>query len=143
MTVDTNYGIDLQQETAPASGEYYTIGEIVNLDVPALITGEVEKTHHASGGYRQFIPDGLINLDEFTVTLNCTQAVIDNKYQDMRSKIIRQYRIVFPPALSIQSWTFGAFPTKIDIQEADAKTPDVTQVELTLRPSGEPDGIYL
>lgn len=140
---DTDYGVDLQEETTPGGGSFATIGEIVNLDIPSIVTNAIEKTNHASGGHRQFIPDGLISLDEFPITLNCTQTIVDSMYQNMRAKSVLLYKVVFPSGLGIADWSFGAFPTQIDIQEADAQSPGVMQIIITMRPTGEAAGIYI
>jgi hypothetical protein len=140
--VDTNYGILLQKEDTPFAGTFTTIGEIVNLDPPSIVTGAIEKTHHGSGGYRQWIPDGLIGLEQFTVTLNLTADILDAMYEDMKDKLVALYKIVYPDGLSVEDWSFGAFPVSIDVLSSDAKSPDVAQVDITFQPSGEPDGIY-
>ncbi|KKN52916.1 hypothetical protein LCGC14_0607780 [marine sediment metagenome] len=135
---DTNYGVDFQQEISPSSGTFATIGEVVNLDVPKIVTEAVEKTHHASGGHREHVPSGLIGMDEFPIILNCTQLVVESMYVLMVANSVLLYKIVFPEGLVLDPWEFDAFPLSVDVQESDARAPEVLQVEIMFKGTGVP-----
>ena len=126
---DSNYGINLKRDGT-------LLGEITNLAFPEISTESVEKTNHASGGVREYIPSRLKNVAEFTVTLNTTQTLVDTINDDIDAFTVSAFLIEFPAVLALNGWSFQAFPLSLALQDSDAQTPDVLSANVTLRPTG-------
>jgi hypothetical protein len=121
----TNYG------TLIASGSV-VIGEVTNIEPPEVQNPGVEATNHSSGGWREFIPSGLKELTEFSVTVN---YIVSGSalLAKVTAGTVSSYTITFP---STAAWTFNALITGFKPEAADAKSPDVLKAVLTFRPTG-------
>lgn len=118
-----NYGVGLKKGTT-------SIGEIVKISVPEVSTEKKESTSHASSGKREFIPSGLLELSDFTVTINAISANLVTLYTDMKAKTVAAYTIDYTTGSGLADWTFNAFPLSIKISEMDAQSPDVLRAEI-------------
>jgi hypothetical protein len=126
----TNYGVILgKQDTTTA---YVTIGELVAIDPPEMIQGEIESTNHGSGGKREFISSMLGEVSSFKATVNYIKANIATLYSALTLGTNSRYQVAFD---SLNAMQFGAIVTGIKPLGADAKSPDVLQAEITFRPT--------
>ena len=135
---DINFGLLLQKEDTPLAGTYTTLGALVDLGLPEILTEAVETTNHSSAGWRQKIPSGLKELAEFDITVDFTSALFASIYSDINLKVIANYRIVFSDTL-LTMWDFAAFPKGIKQDSANAQSPDQLKFTVTFVPSGAPD----
>lgn len=129
----TNYGVTFRRLND--SGSYVVIGDVADIDYPAVSNPAVESTHHSSGNRKEFVSGRLVELAEFKVTLNDVYTSCSVILSDTLSGSSRGYQIA-SSLPSEATWTFYALTTQYKKLKADATKPDVAKVEVTFRPSG-------
>jgi hypothetical protein len=116
-----------------------TLGEIRSFTPPKISQGSVEKTHHGSTflgvAWREFIPDGLLQAESFSVMVAATPAQLAIIAADMANKTTEEYVIGFPG--DFDPWGFDAFPMSISAPQADPESPDLLEFEIEFQPTGE------
>lgn len=122
----TNYGALLKKSTT-------VIGEVVSLDFPELTNEALESTNHSSGGYKSYISGKLIELTEFSATVNFTS--ISGIMTDLVAGTEGSYGIYFPD-VDTTTFTFGAYVVGFKPETADATKPDVLKATVRFRPTG-------
>lgn len=127
---EVNFGFTLEK------GEV-SVGEITKITLPEYGQGKVQKTNHGSPQFREYIPDGLIGVEDFTATITLTPATLYGLKQDMLAKTISEYTVGVPG--DIDPWVFDGFPTKVKPGEADAMNPGLLEAEVTFSPTGVVD----
>lgn len=130
---NTNFGVLLKKGAT-------SIGELTNLDFPKISTGAVESTNHSSAGVREYIPDGLLEVEKFSATINATLAAYQSVKADIDAKTFATYNIDYTTASGITDWSFSCTPLSIEISPADAQSPDVLSMVIEFRPSGDVTG---
>lgn len=131
----TNYGTVLKVGDGGSPETFSVIGEIVSMDPPELVHEAVEVTNQSSGGWREFVPGGLKELSEFTVTVNFTEDTITSLYTDVVSGTQRNYQIAFPDD-GATTWAFAALVVSVKPLSVDAASPEALQAEVKFRPTG-------
>lgn len=129
----TNYGIDLQRETA-VPDTYATVGSATSIDLPSWITDEIESTAHDGGGYKSFKTSLLKGMDAFSATYICDATLITLIKTDMLAKTVSKFQIT--GAGDFATLKFSAFFKSFQILGADSTSPDVIKVQLELQPTG-------
>jgi hypothetical protein len=135
---EDDYGLLLEKETAPASGTYAIVGNVIKSGIPGFKAGSVETTHHSSAGKRAYKGDGLLGLKPFTSVIEFTAAALAAVYADAAAGTTANYRIIFSDTL-LPMFDFAAFPTDIDPSEADAQSPKELVFSVTWQPTGTAD----
>jgi hypothetical protein len=135
---DSNFGLLLQiGDGATPVETFTTIGEVIELGIPEILTEAIETTNHSSSGWKEKIPSGLKELSGFDATLEFDQAVFEILYDAIDNKSIDNYRIVWADTL-IEVWSFAAFPSAIKADKANAQSPDHLKFTVTFVPTGAP-----
>lgn len=134
----SNFGTLLQigsGATAP-----YTYADIKGVYLVPPIESEQEKievTHHDQNSpYRKYIPSGLIDPGdyEFEMRSDRSDATQQAIYTLFKSGEIGHFRIVHTDGLT---QAFDAFVTGMTYNEADATSPEPTQITVALAISGD------
>lgn len=128
MTTSTNFGVTLKKGAV-------SVADLTNIDFPKVSTGAIESTNHSSGGYREYIPDGLIEVETFSVTAIGTKAVYTAIKADIDAGTTATYKLDFTVASGITDWSFSCFPVSIEITTADAQSPDIVEFNVEMRPT--------
>lgn len=122
-------------ETAP-----YTYAAIYGVFVVPPIESEQEKievTHHDQNSpYRKYIPSGLIDPGdyEFQMRSDRSQATQQQLYQLFKSGDLGHFQIVHTDGLT---QSFDAYVTGMTYNEADAASPEPTNITVALAISGD------
>lgn len=130
---NTNFGIILKKGSS-------SVGSITNLGFPKISTGEVESTNHSSAGVREYIPNGVLEVEKFSVTIVATLAGYASIKTDIDAKTFATYSIDFTTASGITDWSFSCTPISIALGTADSQSPDLFEMVVDFRPSGDVTG---
>lgn len=122
---DTNYG-----STFTKGGQ--SIGKCIVLDFPELSTGKVNITNHSSGGKTEFIPNGLIEAGDITLSVLAEGTALADMYSDMAAKSIEQCVV----ANDVDTLTFSGWYQSIKEEQADAQNPDAVKVTCVIAITG-------
>lgn len=125
-TAFTNYG-----STFTFSGS--SIGACLVVDHPEIKEGALKSTNHAGGGVREYLPDGLIGLGEFTLSIIVASGVLSTIKTAMAAKTIAACVITNPASETV---TCSGFYTSIKEEAADAQSPDIIKATVTIQPTG-------
>jgi len=110
----------------------------VNLVPPIASEQEkIEVTHHdQSSPYRKYIPSGLIDPGDYTFEMRSDRSHVTQQelYNLYKSGEIAEFQIVHPDGLTQQ---FSAYVTGMTYNEADATSPEPTQLNVALAISGD------
>jgi len=126
---NTNYGVIFNKASA-------LVGAVTNIDFPEILTEKAESTSHSSAGWREYIPNGLLEVGAFGVTLNVTSATISGVMADMIDHSVDTYTIKFPGTV-IADWSFDAFPVSVKLDSADSQSPDVFSCVVEFQPTSD------
>lgn len=131
-----SHGTLLQRETAPSSGVYTTIAEIMDLTPLALSRNTFETTSHNDAEDSYIV--GLKRKGEISCKINwiptdATHSDSTGLIASWRSGALENYRIVWPGSGN-GNWQVPAYV--IGFQPA-APTEGVLAASLTLKPSGD------
>lgn len=122
---ESNYGATITFGGNP-------IGKCQVTGWPSIATEKVDATHHGSGGYAEFIPNGLITLGEFSISLILEDGVLDSIHDFMAAQTIDEVVIVD----GIDTFTFDGFFLSAEKGEADATAPDVNKADVVIAATG-------
>lgn len=113
------------------------VGEITNAAVPEIIQGSVETTSHSTSGsgWKTFMPSGLKELSEFSLTLVAGSTLFNTLYGDMTAESVLVYTVKYSGS-GLGDWTFSAFPTSIKISDMDAQSPGMIEMVVKFQTSG-------
>ena len=98
---------------------------------------KIEVTHHDQNSpYRKYIPSGLIDPGDFTFEMRSerSHATQQELYSLYKSGEIAEFAIVHPDGLTQK---FSAYVTGMTYNEADATSPEPTQISVALAISGD------
>lgn len=125
------FGTLLKIGDGGGSEVFTTIAEITNLTGPGIEVETIDVTSHdSSGAKREFIA-GLIDMGEYTFTLNfnalATQGFSGGLYNDAMNRTKRNFQIVLPTTSS-KTGSFAAYVTNFELSEPidGALTADLT-----------------
>lgn len=119
------------------SGTYTTIKGVYNIPPIESEQEKIEVTHHdQSSPYRKFIPSGLIDPGDYTFGMRSdrSEATQQELYSLYKSGEIAEFEIVHPDGLTQE---FCAYVTGMTYNEADATSPEPTQIDVALAISGD------
>ncbi len=136
-SAESSYGSKFLVGDGATPETFTELAEVISIVPPEIIQEAVEATNHSSGGYKEFISNGLKELGEFSVTVNFLpgHAVASGIANKVITGAVGNYQIEFPNDIT---WTFGALVTNFKVSEMDAQNPEVLTADLTFRPTGEP-----
>jgi hypothetical protein len=120
---NTNYGTVLKKATT-------VVGDIVKMTSPKITSGSVETTHATSGGRKTFIPDGLVTIEPFKVTIYTDVATLALLEADMLASTVATYTVDYTSGSGLTDRTFSAFVQEIKSSKADAQNPNAQTVEV-------------
>lgn len=109
-----------------------TIGKCIVIDFPELSTGKVNVTNHASGGKTEFIPNGLIEAGDITLSVLAENTVLSDMYADMEAKTIEACVI----SNDVDTLTFSGWFQSIKEEQADAQSPDAVKITCVVTVTG-------
>jgi len=132
MSGETNYGATLTK-----GGN--SIGDCIVIDFTELKTNKVQVTSHNSNGKREWIPDGLIGLEDITLSVIVASGILPAMYAEMEAGTKSECVITD----NVDSMTFDGFYTSLKKEAADAQNPDVIKVTVVLSPTGDIDIVSL
>ena len=134
----SNFGTLLKIGTGATAPYTYSAVKGVYLIPPIESEQEkIEVTHHDQNSpYRKFIPSGLIDPGDYQFEMrsdrsDSTQQAIYSAY---KSGTIVHWQIAYPDGL-VQ--TFDAYVIGMTYNEADATSPEPTNITVTLAISGD------
>lgn len=110
-----------------------SIGNCIVIDFPEIKMNKVESTNHASGGTREYIPDGLYGLGDITLSVIVGSGILSAMFTELDAGTISSCVITG----SEDTMTFDGFYTSIKPEAADAQTPDVDKVTVVISPTGD------
>jgi len=123
----TNYGTLLKQNGV-------TIAEVVSIDPPTITNPIMEATNLSSGAWREYIPMGLKEMSEMSVTMNLVNsAVASGIMASVEAGTNASYALVFP---NTHTQTFTAVPVSYKIESVNAQSPEAAKFTLVLKPTG-------
>lgn len=130
------FGTLLKIGDGGGSEVFTTIAEITNITGPGSELETIDVTSHDStGAKREFIP-GLIDMGEFTLSLNfnalATQGFAGGLYLDHMSRTKRNFQIVLPTTSS-KTGSFAAYVTAFEL---DAPPDGALTADATLKVTG-------
>ena len=119
------------------NGAYTAVKGVFLVPPIASAQEKIEVTHHDQNSpYRKFIPSGLIDPGDYQFEMrsdrsDSTQQAIYSAY---KSGTIVHWQIAYPDGL-VQ--TFDAYVIGMTYNEADATSPEPTNITVTLAISGD------
>lgn len=138
ITAKSNYGTKI---SVKASGNTFSEIEGVN-NIPAieLEQEKIEVTHHASGGFREYIPSGLADPGDYSFEMRVDRAdtVQQTLYTAYKAGTKLTFQILYPNGFGQQ---FDAYVNGFTYNEADATNPDGINATVSLAISGEVEDI--
>lgn len=130
-------GILIKRESAPASGVYTTIAEIVSLKPPPLSRNEIDVSTHNAGIEEKLL--GMLRQGKVTgkcnwVPTNATHASTGTGMMaDLIGNVKSNWRITYPPS-GLPHWTF---PARVQMFElGDMGTDAAMQFDFALTIDG-------
>ena len=116
---------------------YETIKGVYNVPPIESEQEKIEVTHHdQSSPYRKYIPSGLIDPGDYTFGMRSERSAATQQelYSLYKSGEIGYFEIVHPDGLTQE---FSAYVTGMTYNEADATSPEPTQIDVALAISGD------
>ncbi|MFD0773371.1 phage tail tube protein [Streptomonospora algeriensis] len=135
MAGNDGFGVKLERETTPGSGNYEAIANITSLSGPGLEREQIDVTAHDSEEQWEEIVFGIKRSGEVEIDVNYDPAKHDMLLDDWNSSNPRGYRITWPDALS----TPWAFKAGLANMEPEAPHDDKLAASLTFKVSGKPN----
>lgn len=117
-----------------ADPEVFTdFGEVNSVEGPTASAEEIDVTHFASGGYREYIT-GFLNAGTLSLTCNWTYDAYDIGYNDMIASDPHNYELTYDLGLTTPAIVaFSALTTEVT---ASHPTDDKVTASITLRITG-------
>jgi hypothetical protein len=102
------------------------------IDYPELKMAAVDITNHAGGGVTEYIPSGLLDVGEFTLSILGQHGTYGTLKAAQVAKTVNVCSLTNP----LDSMVFSGMLTSIKEEPADAKSPDAVKLTVTVRPTG-------
>lgn len=134
----SNFGTLLKVGSGSSTPYTYTTVYGVYLVPPIESEQEkIEVTHHdQSSPYRKYIPSGVIDPGDYQFEMRSerSQATQQTIYAAYKAGTLLPWQIVHPDGLT---QSFDAYVTGMTYNEADATSPEPTNITVTLAISGD------
>lgn len=134
----SNFGTLLKVGSGSSSPYTYTTVYGVYLVPPIESEQEkIEVTHHDQNSpYRKYIPSGLIDPGDYQFEMRSdrSQTTQQTIYAAYKAGTLLHWQIVHPDGLA---QSFSAYVTGMTYNEADATSPEPTNITVTLAISGD------
>jgi len=108
------------------------VGKALVIDFPELATPKINTTNHASGGWSEAIPSGLIEVGDITVSVIVKDGVLAAIRAEMLAKTISTIAL----GDTVETITGDGFYVSIKKEAADAQSPDVVKATIVLAFTG-------
>jgi len=108
------------------------IGQYLIIDYPEIKTDKIEMTNHGSGGVREYIPNGLVGLEDITLSVLLATGTITTLDTALDAKTIGTVVLHNPHT----TMTFSGFIQSVKVESADATSPDVSKATVVISPTG-------
>lgn len=119
-------------------GTMFTIagcsGNVLSVSAPKMSVGKLETTHMQTAGWRTYISDGLRGVDSFEVTMQTSAALVQDIFDVFSAG--ESVACVFT-GNDLPAWSFDGILLTFDLGKADAKSPDIEQVIITVQPTDD------
>jgi len=102
------------------------------LDYPLISMGEREITNHANGGVQERVPNGLLALGDFTLSVLNTPGVLSTLETACANKTVNTCYLTDP----IGGMLFSGWIKSIKKEAADATKPDSSKLTVVVTPTG-------
>lgn len=109
------------------------IGKCIVIDFPELSTDKINTTNHASGGWSEGIPSGLVTAGDITLMVLAETGTLDTIVSEMLLKTVSPVVI----ANEVNVITFDGFYQSVKPESADAQSPNAVRLSVVLTPTGE------
>ena len=110
-----------------------TVGKCMIIDWPELATAKINTTHHASGGWSEGIPSGLIETGDITLMVLLEDGVFEGMMAEMLAKTVSTVVI----ADTIDTMSFDGFYLTVKKESQDAQSPNAVRASVVISPTGE------
>jgi hypothetical protein len=110
-----------------------TVGRCIIVDFPELATDKINTTNHASGGWSEGIPSGLINAGDITLMVLIEGALVSTVIAEMLAKTVSEVVITN----EADTFTFDGFYLSMKPESADAQSPNALRASVVITPTGE------
>lgn len=107
------------------------VGKCIIVDFPELATDKINTTNHASGGWSEGIPSGLINAGDITLMVLIEAGVLATITAEMLAKTISEVVI----SNEVDTMTFQGFYQSVKPESADAQSPNALRASVVDRKS--------
>ena len=112
-----------------------SVGKAMVLDWPELATAKINTTHHASGGWSEGIPSGLIEAGDITIMLLMETGVYAAIVAEMLAKTVSAIVL----ADEVDTLTGDGFYLSIKKEAQDAQAPNAVRASVVISFTGELD----
>ena len=112
-----------------------TIGKAMVLDWPELATAKINTTNHASGGWSEGIPSGLIEAGDITIMLLMESGTYAAIVAEMLAKTISPIVL----ADEVDQLNGDGFYLSIKKEAQDAQSPNAVRASVVISFTGELD----
>jgi hypothetical protein len=134
MTDYTNYGNLLYTSTTSGSaGTFTLVAGVVKLEPGAVKVATVDARNHGSGKYPSKISGCVVEIDDFKATLSYSGSSLDSMYTDMINGTAEHFKLAFTNG---KNWYFDALLSEWAAESADAQSPELLQVSISMEPTG-------
>ncbi|HEY6020149.1 MAG TPA: hypothetical protein VIY48_09680 [Candidatus Paceibacterota bacterium] len=125
MAYDTDYG-----STLSFAGS--SVGDCKVIDFPELATEMIDTTNHASGGYAEQIPSGLIRVGDITLEVLMEAGML----AAIQAKIVAKTSGAIVVTNEIDTFTGTGYYKSIKEESADAQAPDAVRATVVMSFTG-------
>lgn len=108
------------------------VGKCLIVDFPELNTPRINTTNHASGGWSEAIPSGLINVGDITLSVIVTDTVLAAIRTAMLARTIDEIIV----GDVVETITADGFYVSAKKEAADAQSPDVIKATIVMAFTG-------
>lgn len=108
------------------------LGQYLIIDYPEIKTDKIKATNHGSGGVEEWIPNGLVGLEDITLSVLLATGTITTMDTAMDAKTIGTVVLHNPHT----TMTFSGFILSVKPEPADAGSPDVSKATVVISPTG-------
>ncbi len=109
-----------------------TVYPCMVLDYPEVKMAAVDITNHQGGGVTEYIPSGLTDVGEFTLSILGQHGTFNTLKTAQAAKTVNVCSLTNP----LDSMVFSGMITSVKEEAADAKAPDAVKLAVTVRPTG-------
>lgn len=110
------------------------IGRCIIIGFPELSSEKINTTNHASNGWSEGIPSGLIQAGDITCMVLLEEGTdITAMIDEMLAKTISEVVL----ANGVNSFTFDGFYLSVKPEDADAQAPNAVRASVVMTPTGE------